>query len=77
MKNNPKTYKIPVIYSVWGLVEVEAESLAEAIQTAEGGDLPDKPEYIEDSFEVDIEGIEIHNELSEEDKGLCDSLTMV
>ena len=58
-------YKIPVIWQVVGLVEIEAESLEKAIQKAQasGTPLPRDGNYIEDSFEVDIEGIPFHNNL--------------
>lgn len=62
---NKKTFKIPVVYQSWGLVEVEAKSLKEAVKYAEDNlaelPLPDEPAYVEDSYEIDYEGIEIHN----------------
>lgn len=54
-----KTYKIPVIWHSYGIVKVEAESLESAIELAEEGGLPDG-EYIDGSFEVDIEGISLY-----------------
>ena len=55
-----KTYKVPVVYTMYGYVEVEAESPDEAVKEVEdgGGDmpLPMDGEYIEGSFEVDVEG---------------------
>lgn len=57
-----KAYKIPVEYKVWGLVEVEAESMQEALEYAKENvsmlELPDEPEYIEDSYEIVAETIE-------------------
>ena len=43
---------------MYGNVEVEANSLAEAIHIVHSTDvsLPDNGEYIEGSFEVDVEG---------------------
>jgi len=41
---------------MYGTVEVEADSLAEAIHEADGAPLPENGEYIEGSFEVDVEG---------------------
>lgn len=55
------TYKIPVIYQSWGIVEVEAADLESAIIQAENGGLPDNPSYIDGSFEIDHEGIPYHN----------------
>lgn len=66
-KNNVEinTYKIPVVYQSWGLVDVEAQSLDEAIEYAEDNlndlPLPDDPQYVEDSYEIDYEGIYAHN----------------
>ena len=48
-----KTYKIPVVYSVWGLLEVDAISLEEACEIAHSGSLPYQAEYIDDSLEID------------------------
>ena len=60
MKNTMKTYKVPVVYTMYGYVEIEAESPEEAVKEVEdgGGDmpLPMDGEYIEGSFEVDVEG---------------------
>lgn len=60
MKNTMKTYKIGVVWQMYGYVEVEANSLEEAVKEVEdgGGDmpLPMDGEYIEGSFEVDVEG---------------------
>lgn len=49
-------YKIPVSYSVCGEIEVEANSLEEALEYAKDNvrdlELPDEPQYIEDSYEI-------------------------
>ena len=49
-----KKWKIPVVWQMAGIVEIEADSLEEAIDLAEVDDvsLPDGS-YIDDSFEVD------------------------
>lgn len=52
-----KTYKIGVVWQVYGYVEVEADSLTEAVLIAEDAPLPDNGEYIEGSFEVDHDGL--------------------
>lgn len=56
-----KTYRVPVVWQVMGYVEVQAKSPAEAKRiAAEDKDdcpLPDNGDYLEDSFEVDMEGI--------------------
>lgn len=56
-----KTYKIPVVWQVAGICEIKAESLQEAIDKAQEGNLPYDSSYIEDSFEIDHEGISFHN----------------
>ena len=53
-----KTFKIPVVYSSWGTVEVEADTLEEACEKAMAGSLPKNAEYIDDSFGIDRAGID-------------------
>ena len=64
-----KTFKIPVEYKLWGLVEVEANSLEEAIEYANENisekALTDRPEYVEASFEIaayDADELKLYNE---------------
>ena len=59
-----KTYKIGLIWQMYGYVEVEANSLAEAIHIVHSTDvpLPENGEYIEGSFEVDVEGSALNEE---------------
>ena len=56
-----KTYKVPVVYTMYGYVEIEAESPEEAVIEVEngGGDipLPSAADYVEGSFEVDHDGL--------------------
>ena len=56
-----KTYKIPVVWQMHGYVEVEAESMVEAVDKVQNGNgdmpLPDTADYVEGSFEVDHDGI--------------------
>jgi|LakMenE18May11ns_1017448.scaffolds.fasta_scaffold9721213_1 hypothetical protein len=52
-----KTYKVPVVWTMMAYVEVEAESLDEAINEVMNAPLPDNGEYLEDSFEVDHMGL--------------------
>lgn len=56
-------YKIPVLWQVWGIAEVEADSVEEAVELASSWEtpLPKTSEYIDDSFEVDVEGILFQN----------------
>jgi hypothetical protein len=48
-----KTYKVPVVWQMYGYVEVEAESLSKAIDKAYDAPLPDNGDYVEGSFDVD------------------------
>ena len=47
-------FKIPVEWSVYGVVEIEADSMEEAVnkfdETIDDIPLPDQSEYIDDSF---------------------------
>lgn len=55
-------YKIPVVWQMWGDHEIEADTLEEAISEAKNKGLPyDGGHYIDDSFEVDLDGIELVN----------------
>jgi len=49
------TYKIPVVYSMWGLLPVKADSFEEAVKYANSPDspLPPDADYIDDSAMVD------------------------
>ena len=55
-----KTYRIPCSWQVYATAEVEAESWDEAIARVEDDDfpLPTDAEYVDASFEVDMEIIE-------------------
>lgn len=50
------TYKLPVTWEVYDIVEIEATSLEEAIEIFEEAkndmELPDEPKYVEDSFQL-------------------------
>ena len=54
-------YRIPATWLTYGYVTVEAPSLQEALQKAhDSPDLPDDGDYIDDSFEIDREGVELN-----------------
>ena len=59
-----KTYKIPCSWVMSGTVEIEAETVGEAILKAEDAPLPTESEYIEGSFAIDLELM--HQWLAEE-----------
>ena len=50
-----KTYKIPCTWVMSGTIEVEADTVGEAILKAEHAPLPTESEYIEESFVIDLE----------------------
>ena len=52
-----KTYRVPVVWQMYGYVEVQAESMSEAQREAMNAPLPIDGDYIEGSFEVDELGI--------------------
>lgn len=51
-----KQFKIPVVYTVYGYVDVEAENIEEAIDMANDPDcpLPDEADYVKGTWEVDV-----------------------
>lgn len=57
-----KEFEIPVCYSVTGKVTIKAESVEDARQKLTSFDfvnalpLPEVTDYLEDSFEIDLEG---------------------
>lgn len=56
-------YTIPMTWEVFGTIEVEADSLEEAIIKADlpETEMPSNGDYIEDSLRVDHEGAESYN----------------
>ena len=56
-----KTYKVPVVWQMYGYVEVKAESMDKAADVVSniGYDmpLPSDADYVEGSFEVDHDGL--------------------
>jgi phosphate-selective porin len=57
-----KTYNIPVIWQVIGTHSIEAECLQDAIKEAYNMTTTKNSSYINDSYEVDIEGIPAYND---------------
>lgn len=58
-----KTFKLPVTYSVWGYVNVEAETIEDAIQY-----FKENSDDIELPLDVDTEYVDGSFELSSEDE---------
>ena len=58
------TYKIPCTWVVSGTLEIEADTIGEAILKAELAPLPTEPDYMEGSFVIDLELM--HQWLAEE-----------
>jgi hypothetical protein len=50
-----KIYKIPCTWVMSGTIEVEAETVSEAVLKAEQAPLPTESEYIEGSFAIDLD----------------------
>lgn len=57
-----KKYRIPVVWQMMGYQYIHASNIQEAIRIAGNMPLPDNGEYLEDSFEIDIEGLEQYQE---------------
>lgn len=53
-----RVYFVPVEFMKYGVVEVVANSIEEALEKAYDEDLPENAEYLEDSFVVDEESSE-------------------
>lgn len=57
-----KKFLVPVVYQVWGEVEIEATSVEEARKKLADPDfvnkmgLPEEPSYLDDSYVIDTEG---------------------
>ena len=65
-------YKVPVTFIGWGTVCVEAKNKEDLLEKLKYKDLldelplPDDWEYVDDSYEVDFDGLEMFNEDREE-----------
>ena len=59
------TYKIACTWQVYGELEIDAPTLDEAMIIAEDGDtpLPTESDYVDSSFEVDVQMTEQLNDL--------------
>lgn len=56
-----KTYKVPVVWQMYGYVEMPANSIDEAVKKVEVTNdvpLPADASYVEGSFEIDYEGVD-------------------
>lgn len=71
-----KYYRIPLVWQMYGHIDVEAETLAEAIEYALGPECP-LPEgnYVDESVQVD--DLVFHQENSDESHCVSDELTEV
>jgi hypothetical protein len=58
IESQPRSYKIPVSWEMYGYITVQADTLEDAIEMAEDFPLPDGS-YIEDSFQIDIEALTV------------------
>lgn len=62
-----KTFRIPVFWTVGADMEIQAETLKDAITKAYDMDIPKNGEYIDDSFNVDRD---LAEEFSDQDHGV-------
>lgn len=77
--NKVKTWKIPVVWTMMGMITVEANTLKEAINIAQDEDgvipLPDNGDFLDGSWQVDCfdENYlrEWYNNNQEDDKEQC------
>lgn len=60
-----KKFIIPCYWNVYGNVEVEAETVEEAVMILEDGPLPENGSYVANSFRVDHEVINSYNDEEE------------
>jgi hypothetical protein len=58
IESQPRSYKIPVSWEMYGYITVQADTLEDAIEMAKDFPLPDGS-YIEDSFQIDIEALTV------------------
>ena len=59
-----KTYRVPVVYQMYGHIEIDAASIEDAVKKVEDYclPLPTDAEYVEGSFTVDYEGVDFSKE---------------
>jgi hypothetical protein len=62
MKKKLYTFTIPVTWSMTTDLTIEAESLEEACEKADSGPLPDDGEYMDDSWEINVDCLDFLNE---------------
>lgn len=54
-------YKIPCNWTMYGVMEIEAENLSEAIEKAYDGQALPHGDFVEDSFDVDQSDLHLYN----------------
>ena len=65
--NKQNTFVVPVTYQSWGTVEIEADTMEELLEKLKDKGFVDKmalplePEYVDDSYIIDFEGIDSLN----------------
>lgn len=61
-------YRVPVAYGSYGIVKVNAKNKQELIEKLSSQEFiaempfPDDPEYLDDSFEIDVDGLEFEEQ---------------
>ena len=56
-----KNYKIPVTWTMYAVVQVQAQDVNDAINKVEAGSIPTGGSYLEDTFQVDNDGLTVFN----------------
>lgn len=62
-------FKVPVTYEVYGVVEVEAESIDDLMKKLDDTDfvnempLPDNPDYVDGTYSIDKDTLEVLNNI--------------
>ena len=60
-----RTFQIPVVWTMSGVMEIEATDLDDAVAKASEAPLPDDASYLEGSFEVQHEALDQFNEIED------------
>ena len=67
-----RTYRIPLVWQVWGVLSVDAFSLRQALDIAHSADepLPDEEGYVDESLETDADSLAsfLEGDISEQDE---------
>ena len=57
-----KKFRIPCYWEMYAIVDVEAESIEDAIDIVDEMNLPENGEYVQASFAIDETALDLYNE---------------